>query len=485
MPEQATISKQKRNLIVTVMITSAFIAILNQTLLNTALPAIMRSFNIGENTSQWLVTGFMLVNGVMIPLTAFLMDKIKTRPLYLASMGIFLIGTILAAIAPNFGVLMTARVIQAMGAGIIMPLMQFTLFTLFPKNERGFAMGLAGLVISFAPAIGPTVSGLIIDVSSWRTPFIAVAVIALIGYIFGAISIKSFNEPKDITLDMKSVIYSTIGFGVMLLAFSSAGSSGFDSWTFYVPFIASLFVIWVFVKRQLTIENPILNLRVFKNKTFTLSAICSMIVMTSIIGPALLIPIYVQNAMGLSAFLSGIVILPGAVVNGVMSIYTGKFYDKYGVRPLVIIGFTMLTIFTGVLAFLKVDTPFWYLVLIYALRMFSVSLLAMPLNTAGVNALPNKDISHGTAIMNFARMMASSIGTAIMVALMTLGTRTFAPNPNEVASKELFHREAIARGVDLSFGVVTVIVLIGFIIGLFIRDRIKGETKKQMNARKI
>ncbi|MDU7036892.1 MAG: MFS transporter, partial [Staphylococcus simulans] len=144
MPEQATISKQKRNLIVTVMITSAFIAILNQTLLNTALPAIMRSFNIGENTSQWLVTGFMLVNGVMIPLTAFLMDKIKTRPLYLASMGIFLIGTILAAIAPNFGVLMTARVIQAMGAGIIMPLMQFTLFTLFPKNERGFAMGLAG-----------------------------------------------------------------------------------------------------------------------------------------------------------------------------------------------------------------------------------------------------------------------------------------------------------------------------------------------------
>lgn len=346
-------------------------------------------------------------------------------------------------------------------------------------------MGLAGLVISFAPAIGPTVSGLIIDVSSWRTPFIAVAVIALIGYIFGAISIKSFNEPKDITLDMKSVIYSTIGFGVMLLAFSSAGSSGFDSWTFYVPFIASLFVIWVFVKRQLTIENPILNLRVFKNKTFTLSAICSMIVMTSMIGPALLIPIYVQNAMGLSAFLSGIVILPGAVVNGVMSIYTGKFYDKYGVRPLVIIGFTMLTIFTGVLAFLKVDTPFWYLVLIYALRMFSVSLLAMPLNTAGVNALPNKDISHGTAIMNFARMMASSIGTAIMVALMTLGTRTFAPNPNEVASKELFHREAIARGVDLSFGVVTVIVLIGFIIGLFIRDRIKGETKKQMNARKI
>ena len=156
--------KTKRNLIVAVMLVSAFVAILNQTLLNTALPHIMRELKIDESTSQWLITGFMLVNGVMIPLTAFLMDRVKTRPLYLGAMGTFLLGSIVAAVAPNFGVLMTARVIQAIGAGVLMPLMQFTLFTLFSKEHRGFAMGLAGLVIQFAPAIGPTFTGLIIDV---------------------------------------------------------------------------------------------------------------------------------------------------------------------------------------------------------------------------------------------------------------------------------------------------------------------------------
>ena len=182
---------------------------------------------IDESTSQWLITGFMLVNGVMIPLTAFLMDRVKTRPLYLGAMGTFLLGSIVAAVAPNFGVLMTARVIQAIGAGVLMPLMQFTLFTLFSKEHRGFAMGLAGLVIQFAPAIGPTFTGLIIDNASWRVPFIIIVGIALIAFIFGLISISSYNETKDSKLDKRSVVYSTIGFGIMLYAFSSAGNLGF------------------------------------------------------------------------------------------------------------------------------------------------------------------------------------------------------------------------------------------------------------------
>ena len=176
------------------MLLSAFIAILNQTLLNTALPHIMKELNTSENTAQWLVTGFMLVNGTMIPLTAYLMDRIKTKPLYLVSMGIFLVGSIVA-IAPSFGVLMFARVIQAIG-GIIMPLMQFTLFTLFSKEKRGFAMGLVVWSYNLL-RIGPTFSGLIIDNTSWRVPFIIVVGIALVGYIFGAITLSSYNEIKN------------------------------------------------------------------------------------------------------------------------------------------------------------------------------------------------------------------------------------------------------------------------------------------------
>ncbi|MEJ7152879.1 MDR family MFS transporter [Staphylococcus ureilyticus] len=464
------LSKTNRNMIVAVMIISAFIAILNQTLLNTALPQIMKGLHINESKSQWLVTGFMLVNGVMIPLTAFLMDRVKTRPLYLIAMGIFLLGSIIASIAPSFGILMLARVIQAIGAGIIMPLMQFTLFMLFPKNERGFAMGLAGLVIQFAPTIGPTLSGLVIDLSSWRMPFIIVVGVSLIGFIFGAIFIKSYNTTKDTKLDKRSVIYSTFGFGLMLYAFSSAGNLGFDSPIVIVSLLVSLFIIWVFIKRQLQVPNPLLNLIVFKNRVFTLTTITSMIVMMSMIGPALLIPLYVQNALELSAFLSGLVIMPGAIINGIMSIFTGKFYDKYGARPLIIIGFSLLTVFSIMLCFLSADTSYLYLVIVYALRMFSVSLLMMPLNTAGINALHKREISHGTAISNFGRVTAGSLGTALMVTVMTIGTKVYTQNARGIENKELLQRQAIANGVDYSFIVISVFVVIGFSIALFIKE---------------
>ncbi|GEQ05611.1 MDR family MFS transporter [Staphylococcus gallinarum] len=480
--QNQTLPKSQRNMIVAVMIVSAFVAILNQTLLNTALPHIMKGLHITENTSQWLVTGFMLVNGVMIPLTAFLMDKIKTRPLFLMAMGIFLIGSIVAALAPTFPILMLARVIQAIGAGVIMPLMQFTLFMLFPKDERGFAMGLAGLVIQFAPAIGPTLSGVIVDTMSWRMPFVVVVIVASLGFIFGAIFLKSYNETKDTKLDKRSVIYSTLGFGLMLYAFSSAGNLGFHNPIVLVSLAISLVIIGAFIRRQIRISNPLLNIIVFKNKVFCLTTISSMIVMLSMVGPALLIPLYVQNALGLSALLSGLVIMPGAIINGVMSIFTGKFYDKYGARPLVLTGFTLLTIFTVMLCFLKADTSYTYLIIVYALRMFSVSLLMMPLNTAGINSLSNKNISHGTAISNFGRVTAGSLGTALMVTIMSIGSKNFAPDPSANESQAMIQRQAIAAGVDLSFAVVSVLVFIGLIIACFIKEN-RAETK--VNTREV
>ncbi|CDR25803.1 MDR family MFS transporter [Staphylococcus schweitzeri] len=464
------LSTRRRNFIVAVMLISAFVAILNQTLLNTALPSIMRELNINESTSQWLVTGFMLVNGVMIPLTAYLMDRIKTKPLYLAAMGTFLIGSIVAAIAPNFGVLMLARVIQAMGAGVLMPLMQFTLFTLFSKEHRGFAMGLAGLVIQFAPAIGPTVTGLIIDQASWRVPFIIIVGIALVAFIFGLVSISSYNEVKVTKLDKRSVMYSTIGFGLMLYAFSSAGDLGFNSPIVISTMIISSFIIYLFIRRQFNISNALLNLRVFKNRIFALCTISSMIIMMSMVGPALLIPLYVQNSLALSALLSGLVIMPGAIINGIMSVFTGKFYDKYGPRPLIYTGFTILTITTIMLCFLHTNTSYTYLIIVYAIRMFSVSLLMMPINTTGINSLKNEEISHGTAIMNFGRVMAGSLGTALMVTLMSFGAKIFSATSSSHLSPIEIKQQSIAIGVDISFAFVSVLVIIAFAVSLFIKE---------------
>ncbi|HCY9281869.1 TPA: multidrug efflux MFS transporter LmrS [Staphylococcus aureus] len=473
------LTTRRRNFIVAVMLISAFVAILNQTLLNTALPSIMRELNINESTSQWLVTGFMLVNGVMIPLTAYLMDRIKTRPLYLAAMGTFLLGSIVAALAPNFGVLMLARVIQAMGAGVLMPLMQFTLFTLFSKEHRGFAMGLAGLVIQFAPAIGPTVTGLIIDQASWRVPFIIIVGIALVAFVFGLVSISSYNEVKYTKLDKRSVMYSTIGFGLMLYAFSSAGDLGFTSPIVIGALIISMVIIYLFIRRQFNITNALLNLRVFKNRTFALCTISSMIIMMSMVGPALLIPLYVQNSLSLSALLSGLVIMPGAIINGIMSVFTGKFYDKYGPRPLIYTGFTILTITTIMLCFLHTDTSYMYLIVVYAIRMFSVSLLMMPINTTGINSLRNEEISHGTAIMNFGRVMAGSLGTALMVTLMSFGAKIFlSTSPSHLTATEI-KQQSIAIGVDISFAFVAVLVMAAYVIALFIREPKEIESNRR------
>ncbi|WP_338807866.1 multidrug efflux MFS transporter LmrS [Staphylococcus aureus] len=473
------LTTRRRNFIVAVMLISAFVAILNQTLLNTALPSIMRELNINESTSQWLVTGFMLVNGVMIPLTAYLMDRIKTRPLYLAAMGTFLLGSIVAALAPNFGVLMLARVIQAMGAGVLMPLMQFTLFTLFSKEHRGFAMGLAGLVIQFAPAIGPTVTGLIIDQASWRVPFIIIVGIALVAFVFGLVSISSYNEVKYTKLDKRSVMYSTIGFGLMLYAFSSAGDLGFTSPIVIGALIISMVIIYLFIRRQFNITNVLLNLRVFKNRTFALCTISSMIIMMSMVGPALLIPLYVQNSLSLSALLSGLVIMPGAIINGIMSVFTGKFYDKYGPRPLIYTGFTILTITTIMLRFLHTDTSYTYLIVVYAIRMFSVSLLMMPINTTGINSLRNEEISHGTAIMNFGRVMAGSLGTALMVTLMSFGAKIFlSTSPSHLTATEI-KQQSIAIGVDISFAFVAVLVMAAYVIALFIREPKEIESNRR------
>ena len=254
-------------------------------------------------------------------------------------------------------------------------------------------------------------------------PFIIVVGIALVGYIFGAITLSSYNEIKKTALDKRSVVYSTLGFGLMLYAFSSAGNLGFTNPIVVISAIIGILIVITFIRRQLSITNPLLNLKVFKSKIFTFSTITSMIVMMSMVGPALLIPLFVQNGLGLSAFMSGLVIMPGAILNGIMSVYTGKIYDKYGPRLLILIGFIILIVTTASLSFLKYDSSYTMLVVVYAIRMFAVSLLMMPINTAGINALRNEDISHGTAIMNFGRVMAGSLGTALMVTFMSIGAK--------------------------------------------------------------
>ncbi|MEQ6378258.1 MDR family MFS transporter [Bacillaceae bacterium S4-13-58] len=458
-----TQAKNQQNIkiapLVAVLLSGAFAAILNQTLLATALPHIMADLHLTENTAQWLTTVFMLVNGIMIPVTAFLIETFTTRRLFLTAMGLFSVGTLICAIAPNFSVLMIGRIVQASGAGIIMPLMQTIMFVVFPFEKRGQAMGLFGLVISFAPAIGPTLSGWLVDQYPWRVLFYVILPIAIIDLIVAYFLLKNVTKQSFPKLDVLSIILSSFGFGGLLYGFSTAGVSGWGSWEVLISIGVGAIALVLFIKRQLILEQPILEFRVFKYGMFTLSTILGVFVFIAMIGGATILPIYMQNMHDFTALESGLMLLPGALVMGVMSPISGRLFDKFGSKWLAITGMSIVTITTFMFTDLSGNTSFVYMATVNAFRMFGVALVTMPVTTTGLNQLPQRLIAHGTAMNNTMRQVSGSIGTAFLVTVMT----NSALNPKE------YGVEAYIHGVNMSFVVAGMVSGIGVILAFFLK----------------
>lgn len=444
--------------IIAVLLSGAFITILNQTLLGTALPPIMEDLQLSESTVQWLQSIFMLVNGIMIPITAFLIDKFTTRQLFISALGLFAFGTFTAAIAPDFTFLLIGRIFQAAGAGIMMPLMQTIMFLLFPIERRGTAMGMFGLVIAFAPAIGPSLSGWLVDQFPWRSVFYVVLPIAIITIIGAYFLLRNVTEQSDPKLDILSIILSTFGFGGILYGFSVAGDAGWSSYQVIISLIVGVITLIFFILRQLKLEEPILEFRVFKYKMFTLATGLGMIVFISMIGTAVILPLYMQNMLGFTALQSGLVLLPGAVIMGLMNPITGRLFDRFGAKWLVIIGFLILVITTYLFTNLSLQTSFGFLAITNAIRMLSISMVMMPVTTAGLNELPTRLIPHGSAMNNTFRQVSGSIGTAMLVTIMAT-----ASIPEKGVS-------GLIHGVNVSFIVATVIAVLGFILSFYIKN---------------
>lgn len=325
-------------LMAALLLTGSFIAILNQTLMITAIPPIMEEMNISANTAQWLTTVFMLVNGIMIPVTAFLIERFTTRQLFITAMSVFALGTIVGGLAPNFSILLTGRIIQSAGAGIMLPLMQTIFLLIFPVHKRGAAMGYVGLVISFAPAIGPTLSGWVTSNLSWRFLFLLILPLAILIIIIAYFILKNVTELTYPKVEIPSIVLSSIGFGGLLFGFSSAGNYGWDSWITIGTLATGAISLTIFILRQLSMHHPMLEFRVFKFRTFTIATIIGMITFLGLIGTETLIPLYMQNMRDFTAMESGLVLLPGAIISGLMSPITGRIFDRVGARWLAIIG---------------------------------------------------------------------------------------------------------------------------------------------------
>jgi EmrB/QacA subfamily drug resistance transporter len=452
----------KRDLLmVAIVISGGFITILNQTVMSPALPSIMHDFQISAAIGQWLTTIFLLVNGILVPITAFLINRFTTRQLFFASMLIFTAGSVLAALAQSFSLLMVGRILQAIGAGIQLPFGSVLMMQIFPKERRGTAMGIVGIVIAFAPAFGPTLAGWIVDQWGWRYIFAGIAPLAGIIIIFAAFFLRNVSEKENSHLDWLSVTLSTLAFGGLLYGFSTAGSSGWQSPQTIVPIIVGGAALYLFGRRQFRLPDPLLKLRVLDCPEFSCSVILSMVISAGVMVGTVITPIFLQTVLGHSAMYSGLVLMPGAILMGVMSPISGTLFDRFGPRNLCLTGLSLMIIGSVMLSLMSIRTSIIYIAVAYALRAFGMSMVNMPINTWGINALANADIAHGNAINNTARQVAGSIGTATLVTVMVMVT---ALHPEGGA-------EASAWGINAAFAGSGLLTLLALLLAFLQVDR--------------
>ena len=470
--------------IIAILLAGAFVSILNSTLLNVALPSMMADFDVNATTIQWLATGYMLINGIIIPTTAYLIQKYSVRQLFITAMILFTIGTVFSGFAPSFAFLLIGRMIQAAGSAIMMPLLMNVLLTSFPIEKRGSAMGILGLVMTFAPAIGPTLSGWIIEHYEWRFLFYMIIPFAVIVLLLSIFKLKDKKEIRKASLDILSVIFSSIGFGGLLYGFSSAGDKGWGDVEVFGTLTAGVIGLLLLVVRQFQLEKPMLDFRVYKYPMFSLASVISIVVNMAMFSAMILMPIYLQNIRGISPLDSGLLMLPGAIIMGIMSPVTGKLFDKFGGRILAVVGLTITVITTYFFSQLTTTTTYGTLIVMYSVRMLGMSMVMMPVITNGMNSLPARMNPHGTAINNTLNQVSGAIGSALLVSVMTSRTKIHAeelaekamnkltgqPTPEAIAQmKAEIGAQATVNGINDAFFVATFIAALALFLAFFVK----------------
>ncbi|WP_089088296.1 MDR family MFS transporter [Secundilactobacillus pentosiphilus] len=455
------------------MLVGTFSTFLTSTMLTTAFPTLMKSFLISANTVQWLTTGFMLMMGITIPITGFFLQRFDSRKLYLSAILIFSVGTIMCLFATDFGVILVGRLIQGAGVGITAPVYQTIMTSIFPPSQRGTAMGTAGMVIGLAPAIGPTLSGWILMHYSWRMLFLSILPISLLVVIMGWFTLRKVLPTRKAPIDWLSVLLSVIGFGSMLFAFSAVGDYQWTDPVVYVTLTIGVVVVCLFIWRSIKISNPLLQLKVFTHREFSLSAALVAVSFMSMNGFTLILPLYLQTIRGETPLASGLTLLPGAIVIGLMNPITGRIFDRMGARNMAMAGMFLLTVTTGFFIPITATTPVADIVCVYMVRMLGISMVMMPVTTTGMNALPLNLISDGTVVNNTARQVFASMGTAVLVSVMSNVTKNHFPNRAVVkATPILFKKLALHAnvvGFRYAFAIATCFALIGLVMTFFLK----------------
>ena len=463
--EVSEISPRDR-LVISLLLVSAFVVILNETIMGVALPRLMDDLGITASAGQWLTTAFMLTMAVVIPITGFLIQRFNTRPVFLAAMTLFSLGTLVSAMAPGFEMLLVGRVIQAGGTAIMMPLLMTTVMTLVPPSSRGKTMGNISIVISVAPAIGPTISGVILSVLDWRWMFWLVLPIALGSLVLGGIRIQNVTTPRRKPIDVLSVILSAFAFGGIVYGLSqfgeAAGGSGIPRW---VPLAVGLVGLACFIARQLVLQrtdSALLDLRTFQSRTFTVSILVLAISMMALFGTIILLPIYLQDVLGLEPAAAGLMLLPGGLAMGLLGPVVGRVFDKHGPRVLVVPGALLVASAFWALTLIDASTPIPLVLACHVTLSIGLAGMFTPLFTSALGSVRPQLYSHASAVVGTVQQLAGATGIALFVSVMTLQTGALmAAGTAEVP--------ALAGGIRMAFLCGAVIFLFAVVAALFVR----------------
>jgi DHA2 family lincomycin resistance protein-like MFS transporter len=432
-PARDQVLGRRESRVIWLLLGAAFVAILNETTMAVAIPHLIDDLGITALMAQWLTTAFMLTMAVVIPITGFLLQMFTTRRVFLAAMSLFSTGTLLALVAPGFEVLVVARVIQASGTAIMMPLLMTTLMTVVPPHMRGRMMGRVSIVMSLAPAIGPTLSGVILDTLNWRSIFGIVLPIALVMLAVGARWMENIGETRPAPIDVRSVILSALGFGGIVFGLSQIGgaaqsgvgaadSSAVAVWTLSVSFAVGGIALALFIWRQLRlqrIDDALLDLRVFHSTNFTLSIVQMLLMAVAFFGTITILPLFLQDVLGLTPTESGLMVLPGAILMGLLGPVIGRIYDRRGTRVLLVPG-ALITV--SVLWFYTTigqhSSP-WLLLVVQTVLSVGLAMSFTPLFTASLGSLPRRLYSHGSAVLGTVQQVAGAAGIAVMFTVMS------------------------------------------------------------------
>ncbi len=409
--------------VIGVLLVATFVVILNETIMGVALPVLLTELQVTAAVGQWLTAGFLLTMSVVIPVTGYLIQRVSTRVLYGVAMSLFSAGTLLAALAPGFVVLLAARVVQACGTAIMLPLLMTTVMTLVPAARRGAVMGNISIVISVAPAIGPTVSGVVLDLFGWRAMFWVVLPISVAMLVLGVRRVTRIGEANSAPIDVVSVVLSVFGFGGLVYGLSSIGHSGGSSAvTLWASLAVGVAGITSFVLRQLYLqrsERALLDLRTFNFRMFTLTSALMMVMMGLLLGVATILPIYIQNVLKLDPLATGLLLLPGGLLMGLLSPFVGRLYDRVGPRLLLIVGTAATSASLWFATGFDAATPAPLVLVFHLVLSFGLAFSFTPLFSSGLGALPARLYSHGSAIFSTTQQLAAAAGVALLVSVMS------------------------------------------------------------------